>query len=97
VLCGQSSTVYTAAPRVERDLLVAIARLDDASLPIAETYRRSREVAERLGIPRPSYELVRQHVKAVRRRRDLNRMKRDILIDFALHHRSAPALNELFE
>jgi hypothetical protein len=94
---GQSSTVYSAAPRVERNLLVAIARLDDASLPIAETYRRSREAAARLGIPRPSYELVRQHVKAVRRRRALNAIKRDILIDFALLHRPVQSLDELFE
>jgi len=89
--------MYTAAPRLDTRLLRAIAQLDDPSLPIAETYRRTREVAERFGIPRPSYERVRLHLNESRRRRAARRRKRDILIDVAMHLRPVDDLYELID
>jgi hypothetical protein len=47
------------APRISPRLLEAIVRLDDRSVPIAETCRRVGREAERLGLPRPSYQRVR--------------------------------------
>jgi hypothetical protein len=89
--------VYSAAPRLDPRLLEAIARIDDHSVPIAETYRRTRDVAEDLDIPRPSYERVRLHLKLVRRRRMVRRRKRDILIDVAMHLRPVEDLYEVLE
>jgi hypothetical protein len=49
--------------------VAAVERLDDRSLPIAEVNRRVGAEAERLGLPRPSYERVRELVHEARRRR----------------------------
>jgi len=46
----------------------AIARVDDPSLPIAETVRRLGLVAEELGVPRPSYVHMRRYVVEHRER-----------------------------
>jgi hypothetical protein len=89
--------VYSAAPRLEARLLRAIARLDDPSVPIAETYRRSREVADRFGTPRPSYERVRLHLKEARRRRRAQREKRDVLIGVATYTRPLEDLSKLID
>lgn len=79
--------MYTAAPRLDPRLLRAIARLDDPSLPMAETYRRTREIADRFGIPRPSYERVRVYLKESRRKRSARRHKREVLLDVAMYLR----------
>ena len=42
-------------------------RLDDPSVPIAETYRRVADHADRLGVPRPSYQRIRELVHESRR------------------------------
>jgi hypothetical protein len=42
-------------PRIDQRLVAEIARLDDPTLPIAETNRRLGVVAEGLGLLRPSY------------------------------------------
>lgn len=55
------------APRISYRLLEALARLDDRSVPIAETNRRLGAEAARLGLPRPSYQRVRELVHAHRR------------------------------
>jgi hypothetical protein len=55
------------APRLSPRLLEAIARLDDRALPIAEVCRRVGAEAERMGLPRPSYQRVRVLVHASRR------------------------------
>ena len=89
--------MYAAAPRLDRRLLEAIARIDDPSEPIAETYRRSREVAAELGIPRPSYERVRLHVHVARRRREQRRRARDTLIAVALHQKPPDALYDILD
>lgn len=62
----------TSAPRIPQRLLVAIDRLDHGGRPIADVIRRVGAEAENMGIPRPSYERVRQLVhasRALRRRR----------------------------
>jgi hypothetical protein len=81
--------VYAAAPRVERRFLEALIRLDDRSLPIAETYRRSRDLADRMGVPRPSYEHVRLHLQAARRRELARKRARDLLFELAYNTRAA--------
>lgn len=87
--------MYAAAPRVERALVDALARLDDPSLPIAETYRRSREEAAKLGVPRPSYELVRVLVNEARRERERRRANRATLLRVLFYQLPPDALNRL--
>jgi len=56
------------APRLHPSLLAALTRLDSPDLPIAETNRRLGEVAELIGVPRPSYEQTRFYVHQQRQR-----------------------------
>jgi hypothetical protein len=58
--------VRRSAPRLDSRLVAATLRLDDPNRPIAETYRRVARLAERLGLPRPSYESIRRVVHAAR-------------------------------
>ncbi len=51
---------------------------------MAETRRRLGAVAETLGLPRPSYESVRQLVRAHRRSRR-RRSEAEIILDLALY------------
>ena len=87
--------MYAAAPRLDSRLLKALVRLDDESVPILETYRRSREVAAKLDIPRPSYECVRLLLHDARRQKAKRRVARDTLIDIALHIKPIDALYSL--
>ena len=57
------------APRLHPSLLASLARLDSPHRPIAETNRLLGEVAELIGVPRPSYEQTRVYVHEHRRRR----------------------------
>ncbi len=58
-----------AAPRINRRLLEALIRLDDRTVPIAETYRRVAREADKHGFTRPSYQRVRVLVHESRRAR----------------------------
>jgi hypothetical protein len=58
--------VLAFAPRIPQQLLRALIRLDDRSVPIAETHRRLGEEADRLGVTRPSYERIRELVHQFR-------------------------------
>jgi hypothetical protein len=87
--------VYAAAPRLDSRLLRAVVRLDDPSVPIAEIYRRSREHAAQLDIPRPSYECVRLLIHDARREQARRRANRETLIRFALYLDGPEALNRL--
>ena len=61
-----------SAPRLTYRLLLAIERLDDGRLPYMELTRRVGEEADRLGLPRPSYERIRtlaHELRSIRRRR----------------------------
>jgi DNA-binding SARP family transcriptional activator len=89
--------MYAAAPRLDRRLLEAIARVDSPSESIAETYRRSRELAAELGIPRPSYESVRQYIHILRRERERRRKARQTLIEVALYLKPVDALYDVID
>ena len=89
--------MYTAAPRLDSRLLRVIAHIDDPSLPMAETYRRTREIAERFGIARPSYERVRLHLKNSRRKQQARRHKREVLLGVAMYLRPVDDLYELLD
>ena len=56
------------SPRDVR-IQVLVATLDDGDIPFAETWRRVGEAADRLGLTRPGYHLVRILVRAERLRR----------------------------
>jgi hypothetical protein len=73
-----------------------LTRLDNPKRPIAETVRRLGAVAEALELSRPSYEQVRIHVHALRRRK-LNPGAGEILLDVAFRSRPPDALLDLFE
>jgi hypothetical protein len=55
------------APRISLRLLKALVRLDDRRLPIAELNRRLGAEAERLRLPRPSYQRIRVLLHQARR------------------------------
>ena len=57
------------APRIPQRLLVQLGRLDDPRLPFAEINRRLGAEAARLGLPRPSYQRVRELIHQLRRLR----------------------------
>jgi hypothetical protein len=85
--------VVDSAPRLSPRLIDAIARLDDARLPIAEVRRRVGVEADRLGLPRPSYERVRELVHESRRLRARVRTG-EVLLDVAFRVRPPDALLE---
>jgi hypothetical protein len=87
--------VLRFAPRISSRLLESIARLDDPDVPIAEICRRVGSEAERLRLPRPSYERVRvlvHAVRAVRRRSRRRPSTASVLLDVATRARSPEAL-----
>jgi hypothetical protein len=66
-------------------------RFDDRTLPIAETCRRVGREAERLGLPRPSYQRIRVLVHESRRlRREPSTSA--ILVDVAFRVRPPDAI-----
>jgi hypothetical protein len=85
----------SSAPRLDDRLVKVIVRLDDLSVPIAETYRRSREHAAHLDLSRPSYESVRLLVHETRRERRRRRANRETLARVALYLDPVDALNRL--
>lgn len=58
-----------AARRQDPRLHALVVGLDDGAQPAAETWRRVGEAAVELGLPRPSYHLVRGLVREERLRR----------------------------
>jgi hypothetical protein len=72
-------------------LLAAISRLDDERLPIAEVCRRVCAEADRLGLPRPSYQRVRVIVHEERRLR-AQVTTGDVLLDVAFRVRPPEAV-----
>jgi hypothetical protein len=85
--------VTLSAPRLDSRLVAAIERIDDPTVPIAETNRRVGEIAELLGFARPSYEQVRTIVHRARRR-GRHPGAGEILLDVALRARPPIALEE---
>ena len=66
-------------PRIDERLVAALARLDDPTLPIAETNRRLGVVAEGLGLIRPSYQQVRVIVHELRSEKRSSRLGETLL------------------
>jgi len=83
--------VPTIAPRISPRLLDALARFDDEAIPIAETNRRVGRKAEELGLPRPSYERIRELVHQIRRLRG-RPSTASVLVDVAFRARPPEAL-----
>ena len=75
-----------SAPRIGDRLRREIESHASAHVPIAEIGRRVGETAERLGVPRPSYERVRTLVHEARRLRYQNTA--GVLVDVTF--RTAP-------
>jgi hypothetical protein len=94
--CGDSAVVPAFAPRISHQLLEALVRLDDRSVPIAEINRRLGEEAERLALMRPSYQRVRVLVHASRRIRPNTPTTASVLFEVAVRARPPDAvLNHL--
>jgi hypothetical protein len=81
--------MYAAGPRVEERFLEHVVRLDDRSVPMAETYRQIRALAAQMGIPRPSYERVRQHLRSTRLREHERTRARTLALELAYNTRRA--------
>lgn len=86
--------MHRQAPRLDRRLVAALGKLDDPSLPIAETCRRAGELPEHLGLLRPSYQQIRVLVHAERQRAEARRAARELGWDIYLGIRSPRALFE---
>lgn len=76
---------------IDHRLVRELERLDDGQLPVAETYRRLDAAADRLGLPRPSYEAVRRRVHDIRRTR-VERTTADVAVEVAFRVRAPEAL-----
>jgi hypothetical protein len=83
------------APRLSARLLDFIETAPTDRVPIAEINRRAGERAERLGLPRPSYQRVRELVHEARLLRSEHLPAGDILLDIALRTRSPHAYIDL--
>jgi hypothetical protein len=77
---------------VEQTFFERVEQLDDPSEPIAETNRRARDLAEELGIPRPSYERVRRHLRESRARQAERVLARELVLQLAYNTRPADAV-----
>ena len=83
--------MFAFAPRISPRLLRALDRLDDPRLAIAEINRRLGAEAERLGLPRPSYQRVREllhRLRSLRRQPTTSR----VLLEIAFRARPPEAL-----
>jgi hypothetical protein len=78
------------SPRLDARLVEAIRTLDDRRVSIAETRRRVGTLAASLGLPRPSYERVRQLVHEHRRQRARSRL--EPALDLVFNTRPADAV-----
>ena len=83
------------APRLDRRLAAAVPHLDDAGQSIAETNRRLGELADAIGLPRPSYEQVRLLVRAARERKTRNREALMLILDVQFRRRPPEAVYDL--
>jgi hypothetical protein len=81
-----------AAARISPRLHAALARLDEETLPIAEVYRRFGAEADRLALPRPSYERVRVLVHELRAAKQPEPGYGEVLFDIATRTRPARAI-----
>ena len=94
VTAWPSRILTICGPRIDERLVAAIARLDDPTLPIAETNRRLGVVAEGLGLIRPSYQQVRVIVHELRSQHQSPRLGA-ILLDISYGVRPPQAIYDL--
>src|SRR5918999_3846179 len=87
--------MVVAAARIDSRLVAAMKRLDDPRHPIAETNRRVGALAERLRLPRPSYERTRVLVHAFRRGSSSNEAVAQLGLGIAFCRRPPAAILEL--
>jgi hypothetical protein len=83
------------APRISPRLIDCIERLSARRAPIAEINRLVGAEAERLGLPRPSYQRVRELVHQARELQTGHVSDAEILLDIATRRRSPAAITEL--
>jgi len=81
--------MYAAGPRVDRRLLEGLTKLDDPREPMAETYRRLRDLAGRMDVPRPSYERVRLQLRRARSGETPRAEARRLALELAFNTRAA--------
>jgi hypothetical protein len=96
VTCWPSRILTICGPRIDERLVAAIARLDDPTLPIAETNRRLGVVAEGLGLVRPSYQQVRVIVHELRSEKRSSRVG-EALLQIAYGMRTQGQMLRAFE
>ena len=84
-----------AAPRLHPMLVTALERLDRRDRPYAESHRLLGEVADLIGLTRPSYQQTRVLIHEHRRRR-LAPSTGEILMAVALSPAPKLALDRLF-
>ena len=80
-----------AAPHVDARLVAGLARLDKPGRPIAETHRILGQLADELGLTRPSYEQARTIVHLLRNRRRDPEVGQ-VLLDITMRVRPPTAL-----
>lgn len=75
-------------------LLEALARSDDGHMPIAEVCRRVGDVADVLGLTRPSYERIRElaHIERSLRQRKRGPTTVQLLLEAGAGYRSGPSV-----
>jgi hypothetical protein len=88
--------VTASAPRIDSQLVAALARIDDGKRPIADTHRRVGVVADHLGLARPSYEQVRTIVHLIRAERRDPRLG-ELLLTAAWSTRSKKPILDVIE
>lgn len=76
---------------IDRRLVSELEHLDDRKLPVAEVHRRLGAVADRLGLPRPSYEVARRRIHEIRRAGAAPRAT-DVALEVAFRGRPPEAL-----
>jgi hypothetical protein len=90
---GRVGDVPRLAARIPDRLYKRLLKLDDESVPIAETYRRVAAEAERLGLMRPSYERIRVLVHQSRRwRRSQGPSTASVVVDVSFRLRPPEAI-----
>jgi hypothetical protein len=83
------------APRLSPRLLDFIEAVSELRVPIAEISRMVGAEAERLGLPRPSYQRVRVLVHEARELRHGHISAAGVILDIATRKRSPWAITEL--
>jgi hypothetical protein len=66
-----------------------MSKLDDPRQPMAETYRRLRDLSAQMDVPRPSYERVRRQLKQGRMDEPTRAEARKLALELAFNTRAA--------